>query len=82
MEKEKNELQSRRDFFKNAAKKSLPILGAIILTTSPLLLKAETPYGCNGNCRYDCTNGCTGCRYTCDGSCKNSCKDYCKWSSR
>lgn len=36
MEKNKNEeLQSRRDFFKKAAKGVLPILGAVVLSGAP-----------------------------------------------
>ena len=41
MKKNKNEeLQSRREFFKKAAKGALPILGAIILASNPVLAKA------------------------------------------
>jgi len=31
------EIQSRREFFKNAAKKALPILGAVALINMPIL---------------------------------------------
>jgi hypothetical protein len=34
------ELQSRRDFFKKAAQKALPILGAVVLASTPLLSHA------------------------------------------
>ena len=49
MEKEnKNEgLQSRRDFFKKAAKNALPILGAIALIGTPKIVKAEEVMGCD-----------------------------------
>ena len=38
------ELQSRRDFFKKAAKGALPILGAIVLAGSPGILKAASEF--------------------------------------
>jgi len=68
-DKEKNqELQSRREFFKRAAKKALPIVGAVVLASVPL---AESKaYGCTG---YNCTNGCEGCNDTCYGSCRSTC---------
>lgn len=70
------ELQSRRDFFKKAAKGALPILGAIVLAGMPNVVKAaETPMGCSEyTCSGGCKNGCEGCRYTCSGTCKNGCE--------
>lgn len=70
----KEELQSRRDFFKKAAKGVLPILSAVLLANVPNVLKAEeTPMGCTGTCYTTCRNACQGCRYTCENNCKNSC---------
>ena len=46
---EKNEeLQSRREFFKKAAKGALPILGAIVLANAPAVINAaeNAPMGC------------------------------------
>lgn len=68
--KERNEeVQSRREFFKNAAKGALPILGLVMLN-SPIFantLKAvgKTPSGCNRDgcssfCSHGCTKGCEG----------------------
>ena len=37
MKKENNEIQSRREFFKKAAKGALPILGAVLLASSPII---------------------------------------------
>lgn len=76
------ELQSRRDFFKKAAKGALPILGAIVLASMPNVVNAaeKTPMGCTGTCYGTCTGSCEGCKYTCVGSCKNgctSCKETC-----
>lgn len=85
----KEELQSRRDFFKKAAKAALPIMGAIVLSHVPLLSQAadseeamgcdyDCTYGCKGSCgracSYDCTNSCRG---YCSGGCKGSCQSYC-----
>lgn len=82
------ELQSRREFFKKAAKGVLPILGAIALSQSPLLLKAaeKIPMGCDyyctGECISSCLNACgdmcTGtCIVHCNGSCYDTCKGKC-----
>lgn len=76
--KKNEELQSRREFFKKAAKGALPILGAIILANAPVIAKAaEEPMGCNHGCTAVCsTSACQGtcaggCRFTCSGGCKN-----------
>ena len=86
--KKHEELQSRRDFFKKAAKNVLPVIGAIVLAGSPLLAKADSiemgctactggcRSGCGGGCKYTCSGGCknacTSCEYGCDGGCKNT----------
>ena len=76
MKKNKNneELQSRREFFKNAAKGALPILGAIVLASSPSIVKAAQgkSMGCSSNCSSTCRGGCwrgclTGCKMGCKG---------------
>lgn len=79
------ELQSRREFFKKAAKGALPILGAIVLAGNPLLSNAaeESPMGCNGSCSYSCSNTCRGtcyggCKGGCGGACSYSCQNTCK----
>ncbi|MGM9812130.1 MAG: Cys-Xaa-Xaa-Xaa repeat radical SAM target protein [Muribaculaceae bacterium] len=79
MEKHNNEdLQSRRDFFKKAAKKALPILGAIVLANAPVIANAaeETPMGC----KYGCTAVCStsACQGTCQGGCRFTCTNTCK----
>ena len=90
MKKNKNneELQSRREFFKKAAKGALPILSAVAMISSPIFVRAAetssiaSPMGCN---RQDCTNACiqscsscTGsCRGTCSGRCSSSCAGSC-----
>ena len=70
--KEKNEdLQSRRQFFKKAAKSALPVLGAIILANAPVIAQATEPAT---YCKYGCQHACEGCKYTCSGTCKNACE--------
>ena len=92
--KQNEELQSRREFFKEAAKKALPIIGAIALASSPIIAKAaETEpmgcyHGCSGSCTTACGNDCTGscsntcssCQWNCSSSCRNSCRGGCSES--
>lgn len=96
MKKENNELQSRREFFKKAAKGALPILGAVILASSPIISKAveNEPMGCSsscyrscvGTCEGDCTSrckdGCSGCGTSCQKGCANSCNGGCKYTCK
>ena len=79
----KEELQSRREFFKKAAKGALPILGTIVMAQLPVLSKAvphNTELGCY--C-YGCVGGCQGeCLYTCRTSCYNTCNNTCTGNCR
>lgn len=75
--KSSEELQSRREFFKKAAKAALPVVGAVVLSSLPIL-KSEAATGCYmGGCVYDCegscNGGCQGCQDSCYGSCKGTC---------
>lgn len=87
------ELQSRRQFFKKAAKSALPILGTIALVGAPVVMKAaaETPMGCEYSCLAMCADNCSGrCEGTCTSSCNRGCATYCnggcsntcRWTSR
>ena len=83
MDKNKNEeLQSRREFFKSAAKAALPVLGAVLISSIPVL-KAEATTncydgGCLDVCSNDCSTSCKGeCRYGCQGSCYGGCQGSC-----
>ena len=71
------ELQSRREFFKKAAKGALPILGAIVLANAPAIANAaeEAPMGC----KYGCTAVCStsACQGTCSGGCRFTCTHGC-----
>jgi len=74
MEKNKKneELQSRRDFFKKAAK----TLGILALASAPTILNAAeaTPMGCSGQCHNSCYRGCAA---TCTGTCQTTCNRSC-----
>lgn len=79
MKSNKNEeLKSRRDFFKKAAKSALPILGAVVLASSPLISKAAEATDCG----FSCYGGCGGCSGTCNNKCNAHCKDSCYDSCR
>lgn len=82
-------IQSRREFFKSAAKKALPILGAIVLMSVPTLnaqpmqdagCECQGACGskCNGSCYYECNNRCYN---TCKDTCSNGCKETCSCCS-
>jgi hypothetical protein len=79
----RDELQSRREFFKKAAKGVLPILSAIVLTSTPAILKAKDAapqwcrFGCAGYCSNQCYSTCIGgCYVGCTG-CVAFCKQQC-----
>jgi CXXX repeat radical SAM target protein len=79
--KKEEQIQNRREFFKNAAKKALPIIAVAALSSMPLLSKAsininkENPATCSDG---SCYTTCTGCYSSCTGSCEYECKGYCK----
>ena len=92
MKKNKNneELQSRREFFKRAAKGALPILCAIVLANVSGVVNASESLGsrsgcksCVGTCTVHCGGSCYdkctgGCKVTCGGSCYDKCTGGCK----
>ena len=87
--KQNEEIQSRRDFFKKAAKSALPILGAVLLANAPTIVKAaeseSEPMGCNYSCSGGCKGGCGrvcsyGCSNSCSGTCTGGCKGTCAYS--
>lgn len=78
----KEELQTRREFFKKAAKSTLPIVAAIALSGMPNVIKAAENASavcdtCQGGCRYTCSKVCNS---SCKGSCNNTCYKSCKGS--
>lgn len=70
------ELQSRREFFKKAAKGALPILTALVMASTPTFVRAaeSSPMGCTGTCTGACYGACKGCSTTCTGTCSHSCR--------
>ena len=74
-QKNKNEeILSRRVFFKNAAKKALPILGVVALTQLPIFqqqAQASKCIACSDKCSSNCDITCTGCKGNCGGACSN-----------
>lgn len=85
MKKNKNEeLQSRRLFFKNAAKGALPIL-ALTALGAPFLASCSDSKSsgcgtkCTGGCKTSCSGDCDGgCTNNCDGLCGGDCWAYCE----
>ena len=82
---ENKNLQGRREFFKEVAKKALPILGAVTLISNPVIAKAiesessDCKYGCTYGCYNTCNQSCLGsCKGTCQGACTITCKETCK----
>lgn len=65
------ELQSRREFFKKAAKAAIPVVAAVVLTNVPTIAKAVEPMGCDNSCYYGC-----------DGTCTKTCQGYCRWGCK
>ena len=89
-EKNKNEeIQSRREFFKKAAKATLPVLGAVVLSNIPFS-ETKADYVnrftgectvCSGSCQRSCSGSCQGnCQGDCQGNCKGGCYGTCKGS--
>lgn len=84
MQQKEKDLQGRREFFKEAARKALPILGAVALMSNPVIAKAveREPMGCNG-CQDYCVEGCkTGCGGKCADHCAKSCSESCYTTCR
>lgn len=90
--KQDNELQNRREFFKNTAKKALPIFGTIALASAPILSQAakKEPMGCKssysdvGDCSHcsacycTCYSSCSGRCTSCSGNCYGDCEGNCE----
>ena len=57
--KNNEELQSRRQFFKQAAKGALPIIAAAVMASAPAVVKAaNTPMDCYSSCMGTCYGTC------------------------
>ncbi len=69
------ELQSRREFFKKAAKGVLPILGIVAL--GPSVLTSCSKDDDDEDDRISKPSGCNGCSGSCSSSCSGSCEESC-----
>lgn len=70
----REEIQSRREFFKKAAKAALPVVGAAILSSVPFMNAEAAPSGCGYTCSGGCSGSCSSsCGFGCSGSCKGGC---------
>lgn len=84
----KESLKNRREFFKLAAKKALPIIGTIVLANTPIIAQAAKKTSCDNSCSNSCKGRCTGgcqtacaadgCGHTCAGSCRGHCNYVCR----
>lgn len=90
MEENKDEIITRRQFFKRAASVVLPAVAAVVLPSALTSceydpLEGVPSTGCNG-CSGGCKSGCSGsskgtttCRATqCKGTCGTSCTSNCQ----
>ena len=71
--KKQEVLQSRREFFKSAAKAALPVIGVAVLAQLPIKASAGNPWCMEGNCTAHCASSC---RNTCNSMCDTSCRGY------
>ncbi len=83
---EKENIISRRNFFKRSVSMVLP---ALAMVTMPSILTSceieedfpETPTGCKSGCSGKCSGICGAvCQNNCSGSCAYGCKGNCKGS--
>ena len=82
--KRNEEIQSRREFFKNAVRSALPILGTILLANVPMVSKAvqEEKMNCSYSCTAWCADNCSGrCKGGCTTACERTCSSYCNSTS-
>ena len=60
-------LQTRREFFRNAAKAVLPIIGAAALSSGIVKAADKIPMGCEHTCSGACRDNC---HYACVDTCR------------
>ena len=81
MENKKQDLITRRLFFKKNVASVLPIMAMTVLSSFPMILKASETgciFGCSGGCGKGCQNTCfNGCYEGCKSGCKGTCTDGC-----
>ena len=72
------EILSRREFFKKAAKTALPIFGAIVAGS---ILNSCEPFEGTVTCG-DCSGSCDGCSGDCWNACTEACMNTCYFYGR
>lgn len=79
-DEKREELESRRQFFKKAAKATLPILGVLAILQAPIVAKAMgSRTSCYSGCSMSCSGGCEGCSGSCRGGCQYNCGSGCTY---
>lgn len=88
LEEKNEEIQNRREFFKNAAKKALPLFAVALLGTGILSSCTKDKdsasgsssgcgHSCSGSCSDDCSGNCIeGCQGDCYSGCYGDCYKY------
>lgn len=89
---ENNKIQNRREFFKQAAKKTLPVLAIVpilqscdtMLIVLEAMAEASTQYQNSQqkstytpSSSYTAPTGCDSCSSACNNSCTGTCTGYC-----
>lgn len=88
-----NELKNRREFFKEAAKKALPLFAIALLGTSTITsctkqngcgnsCSGSCKTDCSGECGSSCNKACSICSQSCSNGCKGTCKQWCDGGNR
>ena len=86
--KQDEELQSRREFFKETSKKVLPLIalvtvGSTFLSACEKESTASTNRGRSSGCNDGCSRSCSGsCDDSCSGSCETSCARGCSYNCK
>lgn len=87
-QKQYDDIQTRREFFKNASKKVLPLFAVSIIGSSLFTSCVDDLYGgsmgcggcgntCSGSCKTDCSGNCdAGCKGDCYTGCTDACWKY------
>lgn len=83
---EKDDIISRRNFFKRSASMILPALAIVAIPSILTSCEIEEDFpgvstGCNNGCSGKCSGVCgASCQTNCTGNCTNGCKGSCKGS--
>lgn len=81
IEEKNEEIQNRREFFKNAAKKALPLFAVALLGTGVLsscTKDKDSASGSSSGCGHSCSGSCEGdCAGDCDDGCWTACISAC-----